>query len=73
MPASSTIRKANQIAANLEHLGPDEGARSVAAHIRLYWPPPMRAELVELAEGSDAGLSPLAVAAAQLLVGSQAG
>lgn len=70
MPEASTIRKANQIAANFAHLEADAAAQSVAGHIRLYWPPTMRAELVELARRGDSNLRPLAVAAAELLVDS---
>ena len=56
---------ANQIAANLAYLEDGAAATAVADHLRRFWSPEMRAELVEGRE--DEGLSPLAQAAAGLL------
>jgi formate dehydrogenase major subunit len=40
------VRMSNQIAANFAHLGPERAATEVANHLRMFWPPSMRAELV---------------------------
>ena len=42
-PPASLIRMANQIAANFTNLEPDAAAAAVAAHIRSFWAPSMRA------------------------------
>jgi formate dehydrogenase subunit delta len=59
------VRMANQIAANFRHHPEEQAAAEVADHIRLFWPPVMRCELLE---GIDAGgFDPVVVAAAHLL------
>ena len=65
------LRMANQIAANFAYLEAESAAPAVAAHLRHFWSPLMRAELVQGA--GDAGLSPLARAAAELLAAPAAG
>lgn len=67
MPASSVIRKANQIAANFGLHPLDEAAAEVAGHIRTYWPVALQRELVELAEAGSSELTPIAIAAAKTL------
>jgi len=67
VPRDAIIRKANQIAANFAFRGEEQGARDAAAHIRLYWPPALRDELVALAESGSEELSPLARATAKVL------
>jgi hypothetical protein len=49
------IRMANQIAANQRHLPVDEAATRVADHLRLFWAPPMRDELLAHAASPEAG------------------
>jgi formate dehydrogenase subunit delta len=56
---------ANQIAANFRHHPKDQAAAEVANHIRMFWPPLMRGELLDNID--DAGFDPLVVAAAGLL------
>jgi formate dehydrogenase subunit delta len=56
---------ANQIAANFLHHGPEVAASEVAAHLKRFWAPPMRAEL--LANLDDGRLDPIVVRAGELL------
>ena len=59
------LRMANQIAANFRHHPAKEAAAEVANHIRMFWPPLMRAELLESI--ADPLFDPLVVAAAAIL------
>lgn len=67
MPDADLVRMANQIAANLRHLGAEEAAATEAAHLRSFWPPLMRADLLRLAVAGEAPLDPIVVAACRLL------
>ncbi len=68
MDAARVAKLANDIAAQFAYQPRTVGAESVAAHIRRFWEPGMRADLVELASGPDSGLDSLARAAADLLI-----
>jgi len=57
------IRMANQIAANQTYLPPDEAATRVAEHLRLFWTPGMRQELVTHADTGAKDLDPVVTAA----------
>jgi len=57
------IRMANQIAANQTHLPPDQAASQVAEHLRLFWTPGMRQELVAHAATGADDLVPVVLAA----------
>ena len=59
------VRMANQIAANFRHHPESQAAAEVANHIRMFWPPLMRRELLD--EIGSANFDPLVVAAANLL------
>jgi formate dehydrogenase subunit delta len=68
------VRMANQIAANFEY-GPDKqkAADSVAEHLRRFWSPPMRAQIIEYFEHDGAGLCEVAaMAVAKLKTGTSA-
>jgi formate dehydrogenase subunit delta len=67
MPLASQVRMANDIARQFAHLPPDQGAAGVAAHLRSFWDPRMRAQLLDLVAAGGSGLDPLVLAAAQLL------
>lgn len=67
MSDADLVRMANQIAENFCYLDPDEAATRLAAHLRSFWAPPMRRELVALAVGGDGRLSPVTRAACRLL------
>jgi formate dehydrogenase subunit delta len=73
MPAGSGMaparvaRLANDIAAQFAYLPVDAAAKEIAAVIKSFWEPRMRAELSELAGKPDSGLTERAEAAAELL------
>lgn len=58
---------ANQIATFFASKPYEEGVSQAADHIRQFWDPRMRATLAQHLEAGGAGLSPLALAAAQEL------
>lgn len=61
-----SIRLAGDIAAQFGHVPADEGAAAVANHIRMFWDPRMRRQLLaELDAGAD--VDPLVIAAGELL------
>ena len=57
MDISRLHRMANQIAANFAALGEEQAVNQTAEHIRLFWDPRMKAQV--LAEDRS-GLSPVA-------------
>ena len=57
--------KANQIAAFFATQGEDEAVAGTLDHIRKFWDPRMRRDLVKLAEAGGEGLDPVALAAAK--------
>jgi formate dehydrogenase subunit delta len=67
MDPARVARLANDISAQFPHLPVDVAAKEVAAVIRSFWEPRMRAELAELAGRADAGLTERAAVAAELL------
>jgi len=56
---------ANQIAANFRHHPQAQAAAEVADHLRMFWPPLMRRELLDNVHCGE--FDPLVVAAADLL------
>lgn len=67
MSNADLVRMVNQIAANLAYLGDEEAAVMVAAHVRSFWAPPMRADLLQLAVSGEGGLGPIALQACRIL------
>ena len=61
------VRMVNQVAANVAHHPPDQAAAEIAAHLRSFWAPSMRAELVSYLDGGGLDLTPLAASATELL------
>jgi len=49
---------ANQIGAFFNHQSDDEAVASIANHIRSFWDPRMRAQILSLAAAGGAGLTP---------------
>lgn len=41
------MRLATEIAAQFRHISPDDAADRIASHIRTYWDPRMRAQLID--------------------------
>ncbi|MBU6377581.1 MAG: formate dehydrogenase subunit delta [Gammaproteobacteria bacterium] len=74
MNPDKLIRMVNQIAAFFAHEGAEQGAASVADHLRKFWDPRMRAELLAaVAAGHATALVPLAKdAVARLAAGASA-
>ncbi|MGE5267892.1 MAG: formate dehydrogenase subunit delta [Deltaproteobacteria bacterium] len=54
------VMMANQIARNLMVHGDDEAASLTADHMRKFWEPRMRVQILERLEAGGAGLSPVA-------------
>lgn len=67
-----SVRLANDVAAQFHHRSPEEGAAEVANHLRMFWDPRMRAQLLAHVDAGGADLDPLAVAAAARLRSSVA-
>ncbi len=65
MVRADLVRMANQIAANFRHHPSDQAAAEVADHLRMFWPPIMRRELLDNIDSGS--FDPLVVAAAHLL------
>ena len=67
MVVSAEVRMANDIAAQFGHLSREAAVAAVAAHLRAFWDPRMRARLLAHVAGGGPGLDPLVVEAASLL------
>jgi formate dehydrogenase subunit delta len=67
MVVTTQVRMANEIAAQFAHLPRDAAAAAVAAHLRSFWEPRMRAQLLGYLAGGGVGLHPLVIEAAALL------
>ncbi len=68
MSVDRLVYMANQIGKSFAHEGPDRAVTSIAEHLRLYWVPRMRADLIAHGRsngGSD--LEPLVWRALQTL------
>lgn len=54
---------ANQIGRFFAHLGPERAPAAIADHLRKFWDPRMRREIIAHGAAGGAGLDPLAAAA----------
>ena len=63
----SVIRLGHDLVRNFEALPPDTAATEVATHIRKFWDPRMRRELLEYVDAGDSRVGPLLAAAARRL------
>jgi formate dehydrogenase subunit delta len=61
------VRLANDVAAQFTHQPLDEAAQAIAAHLRAFWDPRMRAALLAHLAAGGAGLDSIALRAAALL------
>lgn len=61
------IRLANEIAVQFRTKPPEEAAGAIANHIRMFWDPRMRADLLSRAESDTADFDPLVLDAVRLL------
>ncbi|MFC4065888.1 formate dehydrogenase subunit delta [Actinoplanes subglobosus] len=64
---SPQIRMINDIAVHFRHQGLDEAAAAVAGHVRAFWDPRMRAELIRRVDAEPEMVDPVALAAVLLL------
>lgn len=62
-----TIRLANDIAAQFRHLPEPDAVTAIAGHLRSFWDPRMRAQLLVQVDAVAPELDPLVLAAAQRL------
>jgi formate dehydrogenase subunit delta len=64
---SSEVRLAHEIARQFADEPPQEAAARVAAHIRMFWAPPMIGTLVAEADEGSARLDPVVARVAEML------
>lgn len=62
------VHRANEIARFWQAYEHDEAVAGVAGHIRSFWEPRFRRQLVEYGQTGGAGLHPLVIEAVRLLV-----
>jgi formate dehydrogenase subunit delta len=56
---------ANEIAVQFHHRPAEEAAAAIANHIRKFWDPRMKADLVARLQSDPASMDPLVIAAAR--------
>ncbi|MEV4315908.1 formate dehydrogenase subunit delta [Actinocrispum sp. NPDC049592] len=61
------VRLANEIAVQFHHRNTKEAAEEIANHIRLFWDPRMRKDLMHNIQTDPASLDPLVLEAAKHL------
>jgi formate dehydrogenase subunit delta len=72
MSTGQLVTMANDIAAFFVAASDaGEAAKSVAAHLRRYWDPRMRKQIVQYVKTDGDGLVPVALAAVELLAAEQ--
>jgi len=64
----AVVRLGHDLVRNFEALPPDKAAVEIATHIRKFWEPRMRQELLARVRWGDVTLHPLLVRAAEDLV-----
>lgn len=64
----AVVRMGHDLVRNFEHLPAERAATEIATHIRKFWEPRMRQELLARIRWGDTTLHPLLVAAAGDLV-----
>ncbi|WP_392545125.1 formate dehydrogenase subunit delta [Oryzobacter telluris] len=62
------VRLGRDLVRNFESLPPDKAASEIATHIRKFWEPRMRQDLLARVRARSADLPPLLVSAAEHLV-----
>ena len=71
MDSHHLVAMINEIAAFFAVEDPNKGAENVANHLRRYWDPRMRRQIVEHAGKGGEGLSPIAKAGVELIANSR--
>ena len=71
MDRQHLVEMVNEIAAFFAAEDPERGAENVANHLRRYWDPRMRRQIVEHARGGGDGLSPIGKAGVELIAATR--
>lgn len=71
MERADLIRMANQISQYFEAYGEEEAVEGVANHLRMFWEPRMRRDLLAALKESAEGARPAVVSAAAKLAESK--
>ncbi len=71
MSPEKLVHMANQIATFFASQPREDQVARVAGHLRDFWDPRMRAQLIEIVEAGRADLSPIAVTAVRTLQGAE--
>jgi len=61
---ATQVRLVNDVARQFRHLPHDEAVAGVVAHLRSFWDPRMRAQLLAAVDAGDEDLDPVAAEAA---------
>ncbi len=67
MATGTQVRLANDIAAQFAHLPQEAAVTAIAGHLRTFWDPRMREQLLVRIEQDSDGVDPLVVRAVGLL------
>jgi formate dehydrogenase subunit delta len=70
MALADLVRMVNQISDNFVYESPDRAAIDVASHLRSYWTPRMREEIIAYEQTSGADLSEVTRLAVRHLAGA---
>ena len=72
MIVNKLVRMANQIAANFEYGDKDKAVAAVLDHLRRFWTPQMRAEIIAYRAAEGTGLNDVAAQAVAKLAENNA-
>lgn len=64
MAVATQVRLVNDVARQFKHLPHDEAVAGVVGHLKTFWDPRMKAQLLAAVDAGDADLDPIAVEAA---------
>ena len=67
MAVAAQVRMANDIAAQFRYLPHEQAVGAVAGHLRSFWDPRMRAQLIGYVDAGGEGLDQLVVEAVRRL------
>jgi formate dehydrogenase subunit delta len=67
MTLATQVRLANDVAAQFAYLPHDAAVARVVTHLKTFWDPRMRAQLLAAAHSGDPDLDPIAAEAAERL------
>lgn len=67
MSTATQVRLATDVAAQFRHLPAEDAVAAVEAHLRTFWAPGMRAQLVDAVRTRPDGIDPIVVSVARHL------